>query len=107
MPVSVSLVRNDFAKIAARLREKAAVAVTAVTEEIAAAAEQAAPFPEIAESITVEQEDDLHQAVLVGLWWAGFWEYGTVGFAARPYLTPATEHHRQQLIAETSAALRP
>lgn len=107
MPITVSLVRNDFAKIAVALHAKAVVAVTETTEQIAAMAEREAPFPEIAESISVATEDELHQAVLVGLWWAGFWEYGTVGFAARPYLTPATEHFRHRLIEGATVALKP
>lgn len=107
MPVSVNLVRNDFPTIAAQLAEKAAATVASTAEAIAAAAQAAAPFPEIAETIAVEGDDALHQAVTVGLWWAGFWEYGTRGFAARPYLTPAAEQHRQEFFDKAARALRP
>lgn len=108
MPATVAVkVRSDFGRIAATLGARAAAAVSETTQAIAADATANAPFPSIAETISVETTDEVNQAVVVGAWWAGFWEFGTRDFAARPFLTPATERYRTQLASSVMAAFIP
>lgn len=108
MPVTVSVVRNEFKRIAAGISPNAQAAVASTADAIAEDAVAGAPFASIAETISVESEegDEFKKTVVVGSWWGGFWEFGTRNFAARPYLTPATEQHRHALIEQLRRVFR-
>jgi len=77
------------------------------TVQIAERARQLAPVRTgaLRASIYTVTRDFLSVALGAAVYYAGFVEYGTRKMAARPYLRPAIEEKRQELLEKTGEAI--
>ena len=98
--------RNEFGRLASRLRSRVADASQETAEAIVEDAKQRVPVDtgELRDSIDARSEG-IGYIVEATAGHAGFVEYGTRRMAAQPYLTPAAEAQRAPFIERLKRAL--
>ena len=109
MPTNVK-VKSRFPQIAAELGPKTQASLTLSAEGIAARAKQKVPVAtgSLRDAIHVEQDGD-DVLVLGGdeqVWYGHLVEYGTRHVPAQPFLVPAAEEERRELVGGVVAVLR-
>lgn len=97
--------RSDrISRVARLIEEEVAEILADVAEQAASIAQQLAPFRTgaLRDSIAVEQTGVLGFRVIAGAPYSAFVELGTVNMDAQPFLGPAIESVREQLIKRLS-----
>jgi HK97 gp10 family phage protein len=91
------VVYNIIPEVIAEVEAKAQVTVAKVAHDIAEDAKSRAPVRTgyLRDSIVVDGEGKAG-FVTAGAEYAGFVEYGTYKMAARPFMTPAVEAHKDE-----------
>jgi HK97 gp10 family phage protein len=109
MRVRARVVRNDLGRIADGMDRKAVAVVRKTALDIEADAKGRAPVDTgaLRNSIQTTMAGDMSAVVAPGVDYAIFVEFGTARMAARPYLIPAAEAHRQPFIDAMKAIVRP
>jgi HK97 gp10 family phage protein len=94
--LSLSIVKNDFAKLAGGMAPRTRHVVETTVNAIETDAKRRVPVRTgaLRDSIHGRMLADDEGVVEVGADYGGYVEYGTVHMAARPYLTPAAEAQR-------------
>lgn len=106
--LKVKVANNRLPKLNSQLRERALKIIQDGAQQTADMAKSLAPVDTgfLRGSIHVETQDSGHAQVVVEASYGQFVEYGTVKMAAQPYLTPAVELVKPQLINKLKNILK-
>ena len=102
MPATVFVVHNRFEKLAAQLQAEA-IDIVEVTSNDIAEEMKSTTSTRIARSVTIRRRNSGKSATVTAgdrgrAMHAGFFEFGTVDMAGRPFVTPAAENARPEFM---------
>lgn len=107
MPVEVEIIENKIPFLVARVDATSRAAVMKVARGIKASARRIVPVltGDLRDSIEATSVGYGREAeVTVGMYYGGYVEHGTRFMAAQPFLGPAVEEHREELLPEIAIA---